>query len=738
MGRVAIVERPQVVAIAILICACLPLPTAAAADAEPPAARVDEVRETYFGTEVVDPYRWMETPGEELDAFLKQQSDYMRRTFAPLAESRAQLLARIRELQAGTDAVRFVARAGDRYFFLETPADGKDARLAMRAVEGGDKRVLMTPARLSKPGARATIDFHSPSDDGTRVAFVVSHGGGEDWALRVIDVDSGELLADVVTDIAYPVPSWAADGSGFYYSRLQTLPAGAPATVKYDNVRVYFHKLGTAQADDRAVFGPGLDPAVDLPAESGFPTVSATRDGRLLLAGHTRGTDNKPALWVRDLRAEAPRWRAIAGYGDGIASIALHGGRAYVISERGAANGRVLGFDPLRETVADAKVWLPESDIMLSADNGFLAAARDAMYVAGERNGVSVIRRVPYDDPSAVREIELPASGSIIEFAVDEARPGISFALQAPTLSPRVFRYDPKTGASTDTRLRAPDPADFSAIVTQRVEVPSTGGARVPLTITARKDLELDGSNPVLLVAYGAYGVSVPMWFSAPDLAWYERGGVIAFVHARGGGEKGPAWHEAARRTNKQRTIDDVIAAARWLIDRGYTSPAHLAVAGKSAGGIAVGGAITQRPELFRAALIRVGVTDLLRIEHSSGGPANTVEYGSVKNEDEFRVLHAISPYNRVRDGAAYPAVLLETGINDPRVPPWQLAKMTARLQAATASDRPVLLRVDYDAGHGLGSDKAQIAELLADEYTFLNWQLRRSPIAAPAKAGAQ
>jgi prolyl oligopeptidase len=200
---------------------------------------------------------------------------------------------------------------------------------------------------------------------------------------------------------------------------------------------------------------------------------------------------------------------------------------------------------------------------------------------------------------------------------------------------------------------------------------------------------------------------------------------VYAFVHARGGGENGVAWHEAARKTTKQRTIDDVIAAARWLVANGYTSPKHLAVVGKSAGGIPAGGALTQAPELFGAALLRVAVTDLLRIELSGGGPANTAEYGSVTREDEFRVLHAISPYANVRDGVRYPAVMLETGANDPRVPPWQLAKMAARLQAASASHRPVLLRVDYDAGHGLGSDRRQQAELLADEYAFLTWQLR-------------
>lgn len=697
----------------------------ASADDTPPVARVQEVPDTNFGTVVVDPYRWMETPeSAEVAAWMKAQNAHTRGVFERLAKPRQRMLARIQQLQAGTATVRFVARAGDRYFFLETPARGKAARLMTRAVAGGKKRVLLDPAALSSVGARASVDFHRPSPDGAHVAVTASRGGAEDWVLRIVETRTGKLLPDVVRRIASPFPSWAPDGRGFYYSRLQDLPRDAPDTVEYDNVRVYYHALGSDAGADRAIFGPGVDPAIALPISSGFPEVDASRDGRLLIASHARGTDSARAIWVRDLTARAPQWRPVAGHEHGLTSFTVAGGRAYAISQKDAPNGRVLAFDPLRETIADAEVVLPEGDIIVAVDSGFLAAARDALYVVGQRNGESVVRRLPYGDPAAVRELTLPASGSIIEFTADEIVPGVSFALQAPTLSPRIFRYDPKRDTATDTRLRAADPADFSSVVTRQVEVPSTGGVHVPLTITAREDIALNGRNPVLLVVYGSYGAIVPMWFSAPDLAWYERGGVIAFVHARGGGEKGAAWHEAGRRTSKQRTVDDVIAAAQWLIDRGYTSPAHLALAGKSAGGIPVGAAITQRPELFRAALFRVGVTDMLRIEHSSGGAANTMEYGSSKNEAEFRALHALSPYGRVVDGVAYPAVLLETGINDPRVPPWQLAKMTARLQAATSSGRPILLRVDYDAGHGLGSDKSQIAALLADEYTFLGWQL--------------
>jgi len=297
-------------------------------------------------------------------------------------------------------------------------------------------------------------------------------------------------------------------------------------------------------------------------------------------------------------------------------------------------------------------------------------------------------------------------------------------SLQSPAVSPTIYAYDPDADRFVDTGLIERDPADFSAIETREATVPSSDGAQVPVTITLRKDLALDGSHPTLMTVYGAYGAIVPKWFSAANLAWSERGGILVHVQARGGGELGEDWHRAAMTIHKQHTIDDVIAAARWLIANGYTRADKLAVAGKSAGGIPAAGAIVQHPELFGAALIRVGVTDMLRFETGALGEANTVEYGSIAREDEYRALRAISPYANVRDSVAYPAVLLETGVNDPRVPPWQLAKMTARLQAASSSSKPVLLRVDYDAGHGLGSNRDQVAALVADEFAFLAWQL--------------
>jgi prolyl oligopeptidase len=679
----------------------------------PPAARVAEVGDTYFGDTVVDPYRWMETrPNPEVDTWYTAQNAYTRRWFE-----------RIRALQTGTASPRFVSRVGEQYFFLETPSDGGAVKLMRRAVAGGEKTVLLDPAALGQDGKRRSIDFLSASPDGRHVAVAIGEGGGEDWTLRFVDAKSGTLLPDIVERLSAPVPSWDVEGRGVYFSQSQKLPPGAPATRKHENNRVHYHALGTPAARDKAVFGPGVDAAVPIDGRISFCDVRPSSDGHWLMGFVYRGTDKYIALWLRDLRAKDATWRRVADHADKVSTFALHADQVYVISEKNQSSGRVLRFAAQRESVADAKEWMAAGDLIIASENGALEEAADALYVLGMRGGNAAVYRLAYAEPGKPREVPLGVQGEMIEFSADARIAGMTYALQAPTLSPRVFRYEPDKAAPIDTGVRAPDPADFSAIVTTRVEIES-GDVRVPVTITARKDLPRNGKNPVLLVTYGSYGALSPMWFSAPDLAWYERGGVLAFAHVRGGGEKGAAWHEAGRRVRKQHAVDDLLATARWLIAQGYTSPAHLALAGKSAGGVVMSAAIAQQPQLFRAALIRVGVTDVLRMEHTEGGPANTVEFGSVKNAEEYRAMRALSGYANLRKGTAYPAVLLEAGYNDPRVPPWQLGKMAARLQATTASKHPVLLRVDFDAGHGLGSSPLQIAELKADEYAFLAREL--------------
>jgi prolyl oligopeptidase len=409
--------------------------------------------------------------------------------------------------------------------------------------------------------------------------------------------------------------------------------------------------------------------------------------------------------------------------------IAFHGTSAFARTKTGAngavANGRIVSFDLATETFASARVLLPESDLVLNAkaDAGVVAAA-DALYAYGFRNVLGVVTVIPYNDPDKHVELKLPISGSITSVDADVRRSGITVGMAGWTTPRLIYAYSPGAHGFSDTGLQPPNPTDMSSIRAVEVEARSADGTMVPLSILYRKDLSLNGSNPTLLEAYGAYGYSNAPFFAALLLPWLDRGGIFAVAHVRGGGERGEAWHLAGMKTTKQHTIDDFVACASYLIEQKYTSPAHLAIEGTSAGGIAVGGFLTQHPELVAAVMYRVGITDILRSEQRSTGAENAFEYGSVKIEPEFRAMYAISPYAHVKDGAKYPSVMLETGANDPRVTSWMLTKMTARLQAANASANPILLRVDFDAGHGIGSNRTQALKLQADEYTFLGWRL--------------
>jgi len=404
---------------------------------------------------------------------------------------------------------------------------------------------------------------------------------------------------------------------------------------------------------------------------------------------------------------------------DAVVAADFHGSDVYLLTHKNAPRFKVVRIRADEPGLGGAELVVPEGKSVLTA----IAVAKDALYVQELEAGLGRLRRVPFGTTGGAR-VRLPADGAIATLAVERGQPGVVFPVESWTRSRIWYRYDPAGGGVRNTRLLAPAAVDVSAFESHEVEVRSHDGVMVPLSIVHRKGLVRDGSNPTLLEGYGAYGITVDPTFTPMLLGWLERGGVFAVAHVRGGGEYGEEWHLAGKEATKPNTWKDFIACAGYLIEQGYTTPEHLAGTGASAGGILIGRAITERPDLFRAAVPRVGVMNALRTEHEPGGPANIPEFGTTTTEAGFRALREMDAVEHVRSGVRYPAVLLTAGVHDSRVEAWQAAKMAAVLQERTTSGHPVLLRVAFDAGHGMGLTKAQRTEEVADIYAFLLWQL--------------
>jgi manganese oxidase len=418
--------------------------------------------------------------------------------------------------------------------------------------------------------------------------------------------------------------------------------------------------------------------------------------------------------------SETP-WRPLAGPDDQVTFAVLRGDSAYLVTARDAPRRQVVRTSVVRPGIAGAEVVVAHGEAVVTPQG--LHLAKDALYVRLLDGGLSRLLRVPFDGTVAA-DVPLPYAGAIANVFADPGEPGVIFSLESWMRALRYYAFDPGAGTVRDLELAPPHPADRPDVAVTHVRVRSADGTLVPLTIVAQAAPPKDGSHPTILEGYGAYGISYNPQFRPTLMPWLERGGIYAICHARGGGEYGEPWRSAGWKENKPNTIADFIACAEYLVTEGYTTPARLAGLGGSAGGLTVGGAITRRPDLFAAAWAMVPIADLLRFEFSRNGPANIPEFGTVTDPVDFRAMRAVSPYEHIAQGTRYPAVLVTTGINDRRVPPWQAAKLVARLQAATASGRPVLLRVDWGTGHGMGTTTGDQEAMMADAFAFALWQM--------------
>lgn len=696
--------------------------SAVAADG-PPTAPVRGVTEDFFGARVTDAYRDLEDlKAPATAAWFKAQADHAAARLQSLP-GRKRLLD---EIARYGDAV--AARVADvqinagHVYYTKRLANENVPKLYVRVGLRGRERLLVDPNRVPPAGGgHHSVSYFSASPDNRFLAYGVSASGSEEAVLHILDLKTGKQVGGGIDRAKFAAPSWLPDGR-VLYGRLPKLPDGAPDTERYQNIVVYLHTPGTDPERDVPVLGPKLSPVVGIdPAEQAY--VVATPGSAHLVAMAVNGTQRELRLWTARLdQFDGPRtpWKPIAEIADGVTDWSVKGDDLYVVSHRDAPRFKVLRVALTKPSLAEAETVVPTSEAVVTG----LAAAADGLYVRRMNGGSSDLLRVSHLPGAKPVGIRLPFSMDIDAMVADPREPGAVFDASAWTRFGGYFAVDTRRGRVVDTGLqpqgRYDNPPD---LVATEVKVKSHDGTLVPVSIVHRKGLKLDGRNPTIVYGYGAYGVSMTPFYRPTFLPWFRRGGVFAVAHVRGGGEYGQEWYRAGFQATKPNTWKDGIAAAQWLVEHRYASPRTLSIMGGSAGGIFVGRAITERPDLFGAAVDQVPLSDMLRAEFSANGVANIPEFGTVKDEAGFKALLAMSAVHAVKDGTPYPAVLVTTGFNDSRVPAWQAGKMAARLQAATSSGKPVLLRVDYEAGHGIGSTKQQQYEERADTFAFLLWQ---------------
>lgn len=679
------------------------------AQAAYPVTPARPVTDVYHGVSVTDPYRWMEDmKSPEFQGWLHSEADYSASVLKTLP-GREALRARLGVLADSGEVSGGFEQAGGRIFFIRR-APGENARkLWVREGLKGAERMLLDPDALPGEGGHHAIDWISPSPDGKRIALGISLGGSENSVLRIIDVASGSLLGETIdrTGLNEDGLAWLADGRGFFYNR-------HPASERYNKSAIYLHRLGEPESRDVAVFGWEVSSNNKLQLAD-LPHPATAKGSRWVMIEVLHGDAVDRSYWVAPadkVNGPSTPWRRLISPADRVTHAVLAGNAVYAVSQKKDSNRELIRLDLAHG--GRARTVVPAGRTALQ----FPVAAEDAVYLKALDTGVSRLIRVPLGSGKPV-ELKLPFDGTVRGIA--PGKQGLLVHLEGWTRPPAVFAL--KGGKTLATTLQKPLALDTSGVESRQVTVRSHDGVEVPLSLIVPKKLTLDGRRPTILTGYGAYGISMEPRFNPSRLAWLERGGVQAVCHVRGGGELGEKWHEGGHIATKQNTVSDFIACAEWLIAKHYTSSATLAGTGGSAGGITIGGTITQRPDLLAAAQSSVGLSDMLRMELTPNGAPNIAEFGTVTNPEHFKTMYALSPYHRVRDGVRYPAVIVTTGANDPRVEAWIPSKFAARLQSANPDGKPVLLRVDFDAGHGMGSTVGQALDETADVWSFFLWQ---------------
>ena len=693
-------------AVAMLLAACASNMNSSRSKLTYPITKKVDLVETLHGTPVPDPYRWLEDDhAADTKAWVEEQNKV---TFGYLEQipARTRIKDRLTKLwnyeRYGTPS-----KEGGRYIFSKNDGlQNQSVLYTMRSLDETPK-VLIDPNKLSADGTVALASL-SLSEDGNLMAYGISVAGSDWNEIKVREVDSGNELTDHIKWVKSSGASWTKDGKGFFYSRYdEPKSADQLKGVNYFH-KLYYHKVGTPQSEDALIYERPDQ------KEWGF-SGSVTDDGRYLIIHVWQGTDTRNRLFYKDLaQPDSKVVELLNDFDADYSFIDNVGTTFYFRTDLDAPRGRVIAIDLATPKRANWVEVIPQAAERLQGvglvNNQFVA-----FYLKDARTEVKI-----HDlHGKIVRNVELPGIGSAGGFGGKRTETETFYAFTGFTAPSTIYRYDMKTGAST--LFRQPkvdfDPAKFE---TKQIFYNSKDGTRVPMFITHKKGLKLDGNNPTLLYGYGGFDISLTPSFSVSTVVWMEMGGVYAVPNLRGGGEYGKAWHEAGTKLKKQNVFDDFIAAAEWLIANKYTSSQKLAISGGSNGGLLVGACMAQRPELFRAALPAVGVMDMLRFHKFTRGWAWTSDYGSPDDATEFKALLAYSPYHNLKPGVSYPATLVTTADHDDRVVPAHSFKFAARLQEAHRGANPVLIRIETKAGHGAGKPTSKVIEEAADKFAFL------------------
>jgi prolyl oligopeptidase len=701
----------------------------------PPDTPKHPVTDEYRGVKVTDDYRWLENWDDPAvkqwsaaeNARTREYFDHL----SPRPAIKEQLKNLIAAGSASYDDLQY--RAGILFAERYQPPQQQPVLVAMRSPDDpASTKVIFDPNAASAKGS-LSVDFYVPSFGGKYVAAAISENGSEDAAAHIFEVATGKELSDVVPRVNFATAggsiAWKADSSGFYYTRYPQGKERPPEDANFYQ-QVYFHQLGTDPQQDTYVIGKDFPRIAEI-------QLRTSDDGKWLLASVANGDGGQFAHYMMDLNGN---WAQITNFEDGVVSVKFGEGdrgvnnAIYLLSRKHAPRGQILRLPLTPLTLKQPPFPLSQAQVVVpqttggpdEADRasieGFIPTA-GRLYVRDIMGGPSRVR-VFDDTGQALPAPSLPPISAVYG-GVPLGGGDVLFYITTYLDPPAWYRLDASTGKMTRTTLFETSPANFNDAEVVREFATSKDGTRIPLNIIRKKRTRLDGSNPVLLTGYGGFGISTkPSFQGVKARIWLDHGGIFAEANIRGGAEYGEQWHHAGNLTHKQNVFDDFLACAQYLVDQKYTSPQHLAIMGGSNGGLLMGAAFTQRPDLFGAVVSFVGIYDMLRVELDPNGEFNITEYGTVKNPGQFKALYAYSPYHHVKDGTAYPAILMLTGENDHRVNPMQSRKMVARLQAATSSGPPILLRTTSSAGHGFGTALDEQIEEGADVFSFMFDQL--------------